>query len=737
LPRPNRRWKREGEIFTDWWFTTPLGFLYEMDDRFSAPPEVEYTVSTFRSGLPMPTPPKDRNFYLTVIGTLVGVFSLWVSYRAYRTSIEPQQEAKRNRTRLLKGIGVQGFDADIIERATRYFIRTSCTNVDPGKEAEIRHALTATREDLFQVTDRFIEEDTPIHHMLVLADSGTGKTTFALNYYAYNESKPARKRHQIAVVPLGHPDVDGLIQKILDAENEFPAENTNLFLDALDEDTNAIEDHIGRLQELMEKCRDFRRVIITCRTQFFKRDEEIPPDTGIVRFGPRRAGQKAVYEFRKIYIAPFDDDDIQRYIARRYPFWKFSTRQKALDTALKIPMLSVRPMLLAHIPDLIDDGKNVQHVTELYEIMIEAWLERESDWIPKETLLDFSEQVAIDIFAKREERDMERIPYEELCELIAECGLNEPNWKFTGRSLLNRDAGGNFKFAHRSIMEFLFVQRFVQLPVDQRPILEWTQQMREFLLQLMERKPVVTQLQRVDLKDVILSRIDWIGRNFSTAQFSDNPIGIEFLWIPPGTFLREGREVTLTEGYLFQTTPVTQKQWESVMGKNPSRFRESGPEVPVEQVSWEDAQNFIKKLNQSEKINLFRLPTEAEWEYACRAGTQTEFFFGDDPAELKEHGWHKENSGSKTHPIGQLKPNPWGLFDMHGNVWEWCWDWYGEYPDGKVTDPTGPELGKARVARGGSWINLARDCRSASRNWYGPVNRHYFLGFRLVRIPGR
>jgi formylglycine-generating enzyme required for sulfatase activity len=689
----------------------------------------------------MPAPPQDWNFYLTVIGTLVGVFSLWVSYRAHRTSIAPQQEAKRSRKQLMKSIGVQGFDADIIERATRYFIRTSCTNVDPGKEAEIRHALTATREDLFEVTDRFIEEDTPIHHLLVLADSGTGKTTFVLNYYAYKQSKLSGKGQHIAVVPLGHPDADELIQKILDAENEFPGQRTNLFLDAFDEDTKAVEDHIERLKELMEKCRDFRRVVITCRTQFFKRDEEIPPDTGIVRFGPRRAGQKAVYEFRKIYIAPFDDDDIRRYIDRRYPLWAFATRKKALQTALKIPMLSVRPMLLAHIPDLIDEGRDFHHVTELYEIMVEAWLERESDWIPKKKLLDFSERVAIDIFAKRGERDMERIPHDDLCELIKDWDLEEPKWKFTGRSLLNRDAEGNFKFAHRSIMEFLFVQRFVHLPMEQRLNLEWTEQMKTFLLELIERKPELTEMQRVDLRHVNLSGIDLGDRNFAEADwrgsYLDNSVGMRFVWIPPGSFVRLGKDVILTKGFFLQTTPVTQNQWMSVMGNNPSQFKDSGPDAPVEKVSWKDAQTFIQELNRSENEALYRLPTEAEWECACRAGTPTKYFFGNDPKDLKEYGWYEENSGSKTHPVGQLKPNPWGLFDMYGNVWEWCQDWYGEYPVGCAIDSMGPKSGEIRVIRSGSWLHLSRDCRSAYRDGVEPGARRNYLGFRLVRLPGR
>jgi hypothetical protein len=550
---------------------------------------------------------------LTVVGTLVGVFGFWLSWRAYRLNLEPFLRAKRDRKRLMDRFGTGPFDEGTIERATRHFIRTRCGNVDPGREAEIRHALTATREDLFEVVDRFIDENTPIRHLLVLADSGTGKTTFVLNYYAYNQSKPKRKRRRLALIPLGHPDADGLIQKILDAETEYPAERTHLFLDAFDEDTGAIEDHIGRLRELMAKCRSFRRVILTCRTQFFKRDEEIPPDTGIVRIGPRGAGEKGVFEFRKIYIAPFDDNDIRRYIARRYPFWRFVARRKALETALKIPMLSVRPMLLAHIPDLIDQGRNVRQVTELYEIMIEAWLERESNWISKETLGDFSERMAIDIFAKREERDMERVPHDELCELVREWCLEEPNWKFTGRSLLNRDAAGNFKFAHRSIMEFLFVRRFVRLPVAERPVLEWTEQMKGFLVEWMERNPEWTELQRVDLRGMDLWGADLRGRNFEEARWEgyfENSVGMAFRWIPPGEFWMGSPEdepgrssdekrhrVRLTKGFYMQTTPVTQGQWEAVTGENPSHFKEAGPDAPVERVSWDDVREFIRKLN--------------------------------------------------------------------------------------------------------------------------------------------
>ena len=224
--------------------------------------------------------------------------------------------------------------------------------------------------------------------------------------------------------------------------------------------------------------------------------------------------------------------------------------------------------------------------------------------------------------------------------------------------------------------------------------------------------------------------------------------GIRFAYIPAGTFWmgspedETGRhedeslhQVRLTKGFYMQITPVTQGQWEAVMGDNPSHFKEAGPDAPVEQVSWEDAQKFIEMLNFTVDSYHLRLPTEAEWEYACRAGTQTEYHFGDDPAELKENDWYEENSGGKTHPVCQLKPNPWGLYDMHGNVAEWCQDWFGDYPNRPMTDPTGPEPGAFRVLRGGAWSDDARLCRAADRSGDTPVSRNRGLGFRLLAEP--
>ena len=147
-----------------------------------------------------------------------------------------------------------------------------------------------------------------------------------------------------------------------------------------------------------------------------------------------------------------------------------------------------------------------------------------------------------------------------------------------------------------------------------------------------------------------------------------------------------------------KTTEVTQGQWKTVMGSNPSTFSACGSNCPVEQVSWDNCQEFIQRLNQKEGTSKYRLPTEAEWEYACRAGTT-----GPYAGDLDSMGWYDGNSGRRTHLVGQKKPNAWGLYDMHGNVWEWCSDWYGEDTSGSITDPEGPSSGPSRVLRGGSW----------------------------------
>jgi formylglycine-generating enzyme required for sulfatase activity len=213
-----------------------------------------------------------------------------------------------------------------------------------------------------------------------------------------------------------------------------------------------------------------------------------------------------------------------------------------------------------------------------------------------------------------------------------------------------------------------------------------------------------------------------------------------FVKIPAGEFLmgsengedneKPAHRVKISKGLEIGKYEVTQAQWEALMGSNPSRFK--GGDLPVEQVSWEDVQGFIRAMNAKNDGYEYRLPTEAEWEYAARAGTTGDY---GGTGMLSEMGWYGENSGGRTHPVGTKKANAWGLHDMHGNVWEWCQDRYDKYyyMNSPTTDPQGPSSGSTRACRGGCWSYSADRCKSTSRAHPKPDARYDIIGFRLVR----
>ncbi len=244
-----------------------------------------------------------------------------------------------------------------------------------------------------------------------------------------------------------------------------------------------------------------------------------------------------------------------------------------------------------------------------------------------------------------------------------------------------------------------------------------------------------------------------------------NSIGMKLTRIEPGTFImgegKDAHQVTITKPYYLGTYEVTQSEYQQVIGKDPSTFK--GADNPVDSVSWNDAANFCRALSAMPKEiasgHVYRLPTEAEWEYACRAGTTTAYSFGEDKSELEHYGWYGDNSGHtrvnsatlwqlrisveqkqetlmsrgcRPHPVGRKAPNALGLYDMHGNLWEWCADWYADYSMGALSDPVGPANGKERVARGGSWQYATTECRSAERGELNPSIAPFDFGFRVA-----
>ncbi len=254
------------------------------------------------------------------------------------------------------------------------------------------------------------------------------------------------------------------------------------------------------------------------------------------------------------------------------------------------------------------------------------------------------------------------------------------------------------------------------------------------------------------------------GRVAGEAREVASVAGMRVCWIPAGTFWmgaedddhearddeRPRRDVTLTRGFWMMETPVTQNQYQTIMGENPSKATQVGLIAPVEQVSWYDAAAFANKLSALEGVSEsfvgtggwidgvgnkrsdyvasegWRLPTEAEWEYACRAGTKAPRY-----GDLHQIAWFGENSGT-THAVKRKQPNAWGLYDMLGNVWEWCYDWYGDYAGQAATDPVGVVTGTVRIERGGGWISHAYALRATFRHGNTPFSRDAYLGFRLV-----
>lgn len=214
--------------------------------------------------------------------------------------------------------------------------------------------------------------------------------------------------------------------------------------------------------------------------------------------------------------------------------------------------------------------------------------------------------------------------------------------------------------------------------------------------------------------------------------------GIEFNYVEAGEFVMGSAEVEkapphlvrITKGYYISRYPITQRQWSMVMRKNPSRFK--GDDRPVERVSYKDVWKFLEKINIMDKENNYRLPTEAEWEFACRGGTRSRYWYGDTTSVLGTYAWYRDNSRRQTHPVGCLPANPFGLYDMLGNVWEWCYDRYGRYPRETLEDPVGPRSGRDRVIRGGSWYSKPRSLLCAYRHSFEPSYREDNLGFRIV-----
>ncbi|WP_417914307.1 SUMF1/EgtB/PvdO family nonheme iron enzyme [Candidatus Electronema sp. JM] len=539
--------------------------------------------------------------------------------------------------------------------------------------------------------------------------------------------------------------------------------DTVLLLDGLNEDCAATNRVGSRLQELLEAGWDFRRVIITCRTYFFPEVMSVPAGQLIIQ-------GLAGYNCPVLHLAPLDERQMQELVRRRLAwgsgylglqsFGVAKQRTRAFHLMDQLDDLRQRPLLLQHIEILLEaaDERRTWNLYTVYEALLRHWLERKLRSLQgqRNGLPELAEMFNACVRVARwmEEQCRQEIAEEDLWELLCEdantCWLDR--FEADPCSLLRKNSERAFRFRHASFREFLLAYALVN---DRQPL--------PFRVQATDQ--LVRFLELAGGIDPHFSRLDF--SNFNLLRYADC-YGTLFLWqdqfsrksgrppksgpeliVLPGGRFRMGdiqeqgpenaqpvHEVEL-DSFGIGRFPVTFAEYdEFCMTTGRARPKDEGwgrDRRPVVNVSWQDAADYCDWLSRQTGRH-YRLPTEAEWEYACRAGSSAAYCFGDDDEQLGRYAWHVRNSDRRTQPVGGKEPNAWGLHDMHGNIWEWCADWYAKdfYTAYPARNPVGPEHGVGRVLRGGSWDSSAKFASSYFRFCLSPGLRIVRAGFRVA-----
>jgi hypothetical protein len=370
------------------------------------------------------------------------------------------------------------FSPNEVDRATRYYVPTKYQNVSPIADEEPGKSHIASAKNLLLpmfINEVFNNNRTNTKYYLILADAGMGKTTFLINLFLKYTARPIKnlfgsnENQRMRLLPLGSPDIWKDIEKVESKRD------TILLLDAFDEDIKAVDNYDKRMKEIIEATKEFKEIVITCRTQFFPSDKEIPDDTGYTTFG----GEQENYKFQRVYLSVFDEKDVKKYLRKRFAFYQRAKRKKAFEIVQKSPNLVMRPMLLSYINDLVEANKTFRYSHEIYEVLIKKWIERESkkhgirkkygsEEKYQQLLLNFSQTLAVNLYEKREERGGYFITKDDFIKDSNGLQITDiDNYKMTetevrSKSLLNRDAEGKYKFSHKSILEYFLAKELIK-----------------------------------------------------------------------------------------------------------------------------------------------------------------------------------------------------------------------------------------------------------------------------------
>lgn len=413
---------------------------------------------------------------LSVLGVILGSLATIPRLINGLLDLKSKWHSKKVAEQILRSSGVASFTSDDVMYAGRNYIAPNCMQTDPSNEDDSRTVVALG--PLFRTIDDHFDAGGQKRHVIILADSGMGKTSFCINYYAREMKKKAAKRRPVIIVSLGRGNAIEEIRRIANKRD------TVCFLDAFDEDASAVGNPSERLSELMSEAADFRNVVVTCRSQFFASDDAIPSSSGIMYVAARRAGHGRELPLHRLFLAPFSSHQIRAYLSKQFPLVSVSNwqmRKQALLLVATISELSTRPMLLELLPDLVRAKRSISELFGLYEFLVEKWLERESDWIRPVDLREISVELAVRSHIQQRSGRGDRIAPSVIEELANAYETPLETWKLKSRSLLNRDVAGQFKFAHRSVMEYLFL--LAALAGDQRCFtVEWTDLMKDLFV---------------------------------------------------------------------------------------------------------------------------------------------------------------------------------------------------------------------------------------------------------------
>ena len=689
-----------------------------------------------------------------------------------------------------------GVFGDPVELA-KYYVEPNCQDNNPANYDE-SEAIPYVREPVFGAVNAFLNRQiapgTGRNQLFVLSDAGMGKSSLLVML---------RLNHLLGFWP---PDTQCVLLKLGEgtlAEIEGCADpaSTVLLLDALDEDKLGWGRIEERLTELLVATKNFKRTIISCRTQFFPQTVHDPY---------RTVGHVVVSGFTcpMKFLSLFDEPLVEAYLKKRFPEawyqWLLRLEPKkragARSLSQRWDTLRYRPFLLAHIDHFPEGEWDRLSSYEIFKSLVSGWLLREEQKARENRLTVIPSQqdlwsaciLVAEYLQRRGERSLEGDALRNLLAAHPELGHLD-DFEFGGRSFLNKTSSDGFRFSHYSVQQFLVARGLLTGAIAREgPALRCSAELLGFLREGSPEKVLVAaglDLRELNLAGANLSRSDLRGADLGGTDFQKadleganlegaklkgarlegtNLRGVrifgdnreELVFVPGGTFLmgspesepkrsdNEGpqHEVTLAP-FRLAKHPVTNEQYARFLQANPGARRPkywgaakfNQPTQPVVGVSWDEANRYCEWAG-------LVLPTEAQWEYACRAGTTTPFSFGDDitPEQVNYDGNHPYAGAKKgeyrKHPVpaGSLPPNAWGLHEMHGNVWEWCQDWYVSYRDNPARPGDGLRgihSASLRVLRGGSWnFSAGGGCRSACRLWRHADVRIGIVGFRPARV---